>query len=121
MRNYKQYTINKLLSVWLQRRFTSHHLKDPNPLQQPARATSPPRRPPSCPLPQKTRAAVPYHQHHPQSTTRPATAPCRQILMNGTCKYFQKTAEIRLLGNQDSKNSLFSRGPTYTHNVKNLS
>ncbi|KAL0157444.1 hypothetical protein M9458_048690, partial [Cirrhinus mrigala] len=50
-------------------------LKDPNPPRQPAPATSPPRRPPSCPLPQKTRAAVPYHQHHPQFTTRAATAP----------------------------------------------
>lgn len=35
--------------------------------------------------------------------------------MNGTCKYFQKTAELRLLWNQDSKVSLFSRGPTHTH------
>lgn len=109
-----------LIYVCLGLRFTRRRLKDPNPPRQPAPATSPPRRPPSCPLPQKTRAAVPYHQHHPQFTTRAATAPFRQILMNGTCKYFQKTAELRLLWNQDSKVSLFSRGPTYTHNVKNL-
>lgn len=116
MRNNKQHTTKKLFSVWLHRRFTRQHLKHPNPLQQPARATSPPRRPPSCPLPQKTRTAVPYHQHHPQSTTRPATALCRQILMNGTCKYFQKTAELRLLGNQDSKTA-YSRVDLHTHTM----
>lgn len=111
-----------LIYVCLWLRFTRHLLKGPNPPRQPAPATSPPRRPPSCPLPQKTRAAVPYPQQHPQFTTRAATAPFRQILMNGTCKYFQKTAELRLLWNQDSKVSLFSRGPTHTHthNVKTL-
>ncbi len=69
---------------------------------------------------------VPFHRKpeqqysispaHPQFTTRAATAPFRQILMNGTCKYFQKTAELRLPWNQTQK-SAYSRVDLHTHTM----
>lgn len=52
----------------------------------PARATSPPRRPPSCLPPQTTRPPAPCRPPPPRSTTQPATARSLPILTNGTFK-----------------------------------
>lgn len=79
----------------LLRRSTSRTPRGPSLLLQPARATSRPRRPPSCLRPQRTRAATPYHQQRQQCTTRAATARSRPISMNGTCKYFRKRLETK--------------------------
>lgn len=115
--HYNSIALCTLIYVCLWLRFTSHRLKDHNPPRQRAPATSPPRRPPSCPLPQKTRAAVPYHQHHPQFTTRAATAPFRQILMNGTCKYFQKDCRIKTALEIKTQKSAYSRVDLHTHTM----
>lgn len=86
------------------RRFTKPPLKDHNLLQQPVQGTSHQRPPPLYRRRQRTRAAAPYRQHLRQYITRPVTARCRQILMNGTCKkIFSKDCRIRTAWNQRLK------------------
>lgn len=82
--------------ISLKTRLYSHRSTNP-PLrarslrQPPARATSPPRRLPSCLPPQTTRPPAPCRPPRPRSTTQQATARSLPILMNGTFKIRNKT------------------------------
>lgn len=75
----------------------------------PARATSPPRRPPSCLPPQTTRPPAPCRPHPPRSTTQPATARSLPILTNGTFKIRNKTPN----------KTLFKRLSTHAYTTHN--
>ena len=75
----------------------------------PARATSPPRRPPSCLPPQTTRPPAPCRPPPPRSTTRPATARSLPILTNGTFKIRNKTPN----------RTLFKRLSTHAYTTHN--
>lgn len=68
------------------RRSTNPPLRARSLRRPPARATSPPHRPPSCLPPQTTRPPAPCRPPPPRSTTQPATARSLPILMNGTFK-----------------------------------
>lgn len=90
-------------------RFTRLPRKDLNRRQRPVPGTSRPRRPPSCPRPQRTRVPVPYRRQPRQCTTRPITTPrCRQILMNGTCKIFSQKDCRNRTGIKDCRKSAYN-------------
>lgn len=68
------------------RRSTNRRHRARSRRRPPARATSHPRRPPSCLPPQTTRPPVPCRPPPPRSTTQPATARSLPTLTNGTFK-----------------------------------